>query len=110
MVEENTNSYAAAAETYRRMDAMGKLPHDVAEAEARVYDFLGTCSEDDFSRIADSGALNDIIRGYLYVALEWSSANEDTTLEVMELLTAVFDQYSAAEALDILRRSGNDDE
>jgi hypothetical protein len=97
------NNYAAMAAAYRQMEEQGKLPHDVAAAEIRIYDFLGTCDEDDLCRIADSGALNDIIRAYLAIALDWSAADHKTAGDVQEQLKGVLDQYQAREVLDIWR-------
>jgi hypothetical protein len=103
-MNEILNGYAAMAESYRKMALIGKIPKDVAGAEARVLDFLGTCSEEDFCRIFNSTALNDIVKGYVQIALDWSSLNEEQCKDVMYEFNRVLDEYTAEEVLKIKNR------
>lgn len=58
------------ADSYRKMVADGKMTQEQATPDIRIYDFLATCTEDDFCRMVDSGAFNDIIRAYATRAIE----------------------------------------
>lgn len=51
------NGFEMMAESYRK--AAGE------EKKARVYDFLGTCDQEDFYTLFDSTAFNEIAKDYL---------------------------------------------
>ena len=51
------NGFEMMAESYRKVAGEGK--------KARVYDFLGTCDQEDFYTLFDSTAFNEIAKDYL---------------------------------------------
>ena len=60
------NGFVVMANAYRT--ATG-IDHDEAERIARLYDFLGTCSQEDVYDLFDSTAFNDIAKGYMRKAV-----------------------------------------
>ena len=71
----------------------------MAEKEIRIYEFLATCSQDDFCRIVDSSAFNDIIRAFLKMAVDHADIDEKSKEKVISQLRWIFDEKSAKEVL-----------
>ncbi len=64
------NGYTLMKESYRKLLEQKKISEEEAMKKIRVYEFLETCDKEDINIIADSSALNDIIRGYCNLAIE----------------------------------------
>lgn len=64
------NGYKMMSEAYRKAAEEGKISQEEAAKDCRVYDFLATCSQEDIYKLFDSGAFNEIAKGYLRKALE----------------------------------------
>ena len=60
------NGFKLMAETYRK--AAG-IDQGEAERIARLYDFLGECSQDDIYTLFDSTAFNEIAKSYMRLAV-----------------------------------------
>ena len=69
------NGYTTMADSYRTLVKQGKIDKETADKEIRIYDFLATCDNDDFCRMVDSSAFNDIIRAYLKMAVQIGRAH-----------------------------------
>lgn len=61
------NGFTLMADSYRKAAAGGDKE---AEKKARLYDFLGTCDEEDFYTLFDSTAFNEIAKDYMRVAVK----------------------------------------
>lgn len=94
------NGYSMMAESYRHLMEQGKISKAVAEKEIRIYDFLATCDTDDFCRMVDSSAFNDIIRAFLKMAVENSEIGDKEKEKVIGQLRWIFDEKSAKEVLE----------
>lgn len=94
------NGYSMMAESYRHLMEQGKISKEVAEKEIRIYDFLATCDTDDFCRMVDSSAFNDIIRAFLKMAVENSEIGDKEKEKVIGQLRWIFDEKSAKEVLE----------
>lgn len=94
------NGYTMMAESYRRLSEQGKLDKKTAERNIRIYDFLATCDTDDFCRMVDSSAFNDIIRAFLKLAVENAGIDEKSQDKVINQLHWIFDEKSAKEVLN----------
>lgn len=94
------NGYTMMAESYRRLSEQGKLDKKTAERNIRIYDFLATCDTDDFCRMVDSSAFNDIIRAFLKLAVENAGIDEKSQDKVIDQLHWIFDEKSAKEVLN----------
>jgi hypothetical protein len=94
------NGFSMMADGYKQLVEKGKIDKEVAEKEIRIYEFLATCDSDDFCRLVDSSAFNDIIRGYLKLAVENADIDEKSRGKVMEQLHWIFDEKSSKEVLN----------
>lgn len=63
------NGFTMMSDSYKSLVKQGKITQEEANPEIRIFDFLATCSEDDFCRLVDSGAFNDIIRAFADIAI-----------------------------------------
>lgn len=95
------NGYTLMADSYRKAMEQGKIEKEVAEKEIRIYEFLATCDKDDICRMVNSSAFNDIIRGYLKLALANAELDKDSQEKALNQLTWIFDEKSAKEVLEL---------
>lgn len=93
------NGFTMMADSYKKLMNEGKIEKEVAEKEIRVYEFLATCDIDDFCRMVDSSAFNDIIRAFLKMAVTNADIDEDSKDKVLNQLRWIFDEKSAKEVL-----------
>lgn len=94
------NGYKILAQNYKKLADEGKLDREVAEKEIRNLEFLATCDKDDICILFDSGAFNDILKGYLAAAVDEAELDPDAKARVKDSLLWVLDTKSAS---DILR-------
>ena len=93
------NGFTMMADSDKKLMNDGKIEKDVAEKEIRIYEFLATCSQDDFCRMVDSSAFNDIIRAFLKMAVDHADIDEKSKEKVISQLRWIFDEKSAKEVL-----------
>ena len=94
------NGFAMMAESYRKMVANGTMTSTAAANDIKIYDFLGTCEGDDFYRLFDTSAFNDILKAYTRAALKNANLDEDTTQRVMNELRFLLDEKRAKEVCE----------
>lgn len=94
------NGYTMMAESYRKLMNEGKIDKETAEKEIRIYEFLATCDIDDFCRMVDSSAFNDIIRAFLKMAVDNADIDKKSKDKVIGQLRWIFDEKSAKEVLN----------
>lgn len=87
------------AESYKRLMNDGKIDKIEAKKEIRIYDFLATCEMDDFCRMIDSGAFNDIIRAYLEMVIKNTDLDEESKNKITGQLRWIFDEKQTKEVL-----------
>lgn len=63
------NGYILMAESYRKAAGEGKADAGEAERKARLYDFLGACTDNDIYTLFDSTAFNEIAKAYMRKAV-----------------------------------------
>lgn len=93
------NGFSMLADSYRKLLEQGKIDKETADKETRILDFLATCDIDDFCRMVDSSAFNDIIKAYLRMALTNAKLDEKATDKVMNEIRFLFDEKTAKEVL-----------
>ena len=59
------NGFSLMADSYRKAAEQGKISKEQAEKKARIYDFLGSCDQEDFYTLFDSTAFNEIAKDYM---------------------------------------------
>lgn len=84
---------------YRKILEEGKISEEEAKKEIRIYDFLSSCDQDDFCRMVDSSAFNDIIRAFLKMAVVNAELEEEQQGNVLNQLRWIFSEKSAKEVL-----------
>lgn len=94
------NGYTLMSESYRKLINEGKIEREDAEKEIRIFEFLASCDQDDLCRLVDSSAFNDIIKGYMKVAVEDAGVEEKAKSRVLDSIYKIFDSYSAKEIMD----------
>ena len=94
------NGYTLMAESYKKLMNEGKIGKEEAEKEIRIFEFLATCNNDDYCRIIDSGAFNDIIRAYIKETVIKADIDEKSRDKVLEQLHWIFDTKTAKEVLN----------
>lgn len=93
------NGFTMMSESYKKLMNEGKIDKDTALKEIRIYDFLATCDTDDFCRMVDSSAFNDIIRAFLKMAVENADIGDKEKEKVLGQLRWIFDEKQAKEVL-----------
>ena len=71
------NGFQIMADSYRKASAEGKIDKEQADKEIRIFDFLASCDEEDFCKLFDSSAFNEIAKSYLRLAIS-ELISEDT--------------------------------
>lgn len=91
------NGFTMMADSYRKMVESGRMTNDEAAQKIRIYDFLSTCSEDDFYCLFDSSAFNDIMKDYVRAALKNAELDEETVSKVMNEIRFLLSEKTARE-------------
>ncbi len=98
------NGFTMQAESYRLAAEHGKIDKEYAEKQARIFDFLGTCDQDDFYRLFDSSAFNEIACSYLRLAVrelvEEGTIDEDQGKAVRNRFRLLFDEKRSDEVCE----------
>lgn len=94
------NGFAMMSDSYKKLLEQGKIAKEIADKEIRIFDFLATCDVDDFCRMIDSSAFNDIIRAFVKMAVLNADIGEENQEKVTTQLRWIFDEKSAKEVLE----------
>lgn len=98
--EGRMNGFTMMSDSYKKLMEQGKITKEIAEKEIRIYDFLATCTADDFCRMIDSSAFNEIIRAFVKMAVINADIGEENQEKVTNQLRWIFDEKSAREVLE----------
>lgn len=86
------NGFEMMAESYRKAGE-GK--------KARVYDFLGTCDQEDFYTLFDSTAFNEIAKDYMRLTVrkltDQGAIDEEQARAVRNTYAMLFEDMTAKE-------------
>lgn len=89
------NGFEIMADTYRKAGN---------EKKARIYDFLGTCDQDDFYTLFDSTAFNEIAKDYMRAAvgrlIDNGTIDEKQGRAVRNEYAFLFDEKQAREVYE----------
>ena len=97
------NGFKLMADSYRKAAEEGKIDKEQADKEIRIFDFLATCDEDDFCKLFDSSAFNEIAKSYMRLAVrelvEEEVIDEDQGRAVRNRFSLLFDEKKASEVI-----------
>lgn len=93
------NGFTMLADSYRTLVKQGKLTEEQAKRDIEIFDFLATCNQDDFCRMVDSSAFNDIIKAYIELAVKNAGIDEKSQYKVISQSRWIFDEKNAKEVL-----------
>lgn len=91
------NVFTILADSYREMVDSGRMTSEEAAQKIRIYDFLSTCSQDDFYCLFDSSAFNYIMKNYVRAALKNAELDEETVIKVMNEIRFLLSEKTARE-------------
>ena len=94
------NDYTMMINSYKHLAEKGKISKELAEKEIRIYEILSSCDKEDLCRMVDSGAFNDIIRGYLKLAVENADISAEDKVKIRLQLSQAFDEKTAKDVLN----------
>ena len=97
------NGFTLMADSYRRLVEQGKVEIKDVKRDIEIYEFLATCNVDDFCRMVDSSAFNDIIVAFVKMAVKESGIDEESQEKVNNQLRWIFDEKQAKEVLESMR-------
>lgn len=92
------NGFSVMADSYRMLVKQGKVTEKQVKRDIEIYDFLATCNNDDFCRMVDSSAFNNIIIAFLKKAVKGAGLDIHEEKLVVEL-RYLFDGMTAKEVL-----------
>lgn len=95
------NGYQLLADSYKMLAEQGKIEKEVADKNVRVMEFLATCDKEDLCIMVDSTAFNDIIIGYMKVAVDNADIGEEEKSKVLNGIYGVFDFKNAQDVLNL---------
>lgn len=97
------NGYKMIAEAYRKAFESGKIQKEEAEKMVRIYEFLGSCNQDDFCTMFDSSAFNEIAKSYMRLAvkelIDEETIDEDQGRAIRNRFSLLFDEKTAKEII-----------
>lgn len=91
------NGFTMMADSYRYLVKEGELTEEQAKRDIEIYDFLATCNQDDFCRMIDSSAFNDIIIAFLKKAMKGAELDKESEDRMLNELRYLFDGMTAKE-------------
>lgn len=98
------NGFVMMADSYKSAIKQGKFKEEEVSSKIRLYEFLGTCSGDDFFDLFDSSAFNEIAKSYMRLAIKELVAegtiDEDQGKAVRNRFSLLFDEKRAKEVCE----------
>lgn len=95
------NGFKIMADSYRKLADEGKITKEQAEKDCKAYDFLATCDDEDICNLFDSGAFNEISKGYMRLAvkelIEENVIDEEQGRAVRNRFALLFSEKTANE-------------
>lgn len=98
------NGFKLMADSYRKAAEEGIISKEQADKDCRIFDFLGTCDDDDFYKLFDSSAFNEIAKSYMRLAVKElvseGTIDEDQGKAVRNRFSLLFDEKQAKDVCD----------
>ena len=98
------NGFKLMADSYRKAAEEGKISKEQVDKDCRIFDFLGTCDDDDFYKLFDSSAFNEIAKSYMRLAVKElvseGTIDEDQGKAVRNRFSLLFDEKQSKEVCE----------
>lgn len=98
------NGFKLMADSYRKVAEEGKISKEQADKVCRIFDFLSTCDDDDFYKLFDSSAFNEIAKSYMRLAVKElvseGTIDEDQGKAVRNRFSLLFDEKQAKDVCE----------
>ena len=98
------NGFQIMADSYRKAASEGKINKDQADKDIRMFDFLGSCDQDDIYKLFDSSAFNEIAKSYMRLAvrelINEAVIDEEQGRAVRNRFSLLFDEKQAREVTE----------
>lgn len=98
------NGFKVMAEAYKKAAEEGKIGKAEAEKQHRIYEFLGSCDQEDIFSLFDSSAFNEIAKSYMREAVKELIAEEVIEEEqgraIRNRFSLLFDEKKAGEVYE----------
>lgn len=98
------NGFKLMADSYRKVAEEGKISKEQADKVCRIFDFLSTCDDDDFYKLFDSSAFNEIAKSYMRLAVKElvseGTIDEDQGKAVRNRFSLLFDEKKAKDVCE----------
>lgn len=98
------NGFTLIGESYKSAGEQGIISKEQAYQCCRIYDFLATCTHEDFYTLFDSSAFNEIAKDYMRLAVrelvEEGTLEEEQGRAVRNRFALLFDEMTAKEVCE----------
>lgn len=93
------NGYKMTADSYRKfLETDPNIDRESTQKKIRVYDFLSSCDDGEIMELFDSTAFNDVVKGYLQMALDNLEVEAETRQAILNERRYLFDTVTAGQA------------
>lgn len=96
------NGYQIAADGYRKyLDQHPQEPEETKQdiqRKLKALDFLASCSEAERLELFNSSAFNDVVKGYVLLALDRLETDPEQRKAILNEVSYLFDIKTADEA------------
>ena len=93
------NGYELTAESYKHLMEQGKIDKEWGLKNIKIFEMVGKLTEEEICLLFDTGAFNEIVKGYVSRALDEAKVGEENHAKVMEELRWLFDTTGAEDML-----------
>lgn len=95
------NGYQMTADSYRKLlEREQDIDRASIESKIKALDFLATCSKEERLELFNSSAFNDVVKGYMQMAIDNMKLEEETKSGLLQELRYLFDTVTAEQAED----------
>lgn len=95
------NGYQMTADSYRTLlEREQNIDRASIESKIKALDFLATATEEERLELFNSSAFNDVVKGYLKMAVDNMELEDEVRQGLLNELRYLFDTVTAKQAED----------
>lgn len=95
------NGYQMTADSYRQLlesDKSQDIDREAIQHKIKALDFLATATEEERLELFNSSAFNDVVKGYMKMAVDNMELDKETRQGLLNELRYLFDTVTADQA------------